>query len=143
MLLGEYAHTVDDKGRFIMPVKLRDALHDGFVITKGLDGCLYMYSMEQWKILDAKLAALPMSNKNARDFVRFFVSGATDSDYDKQGRVLLPQNLRDYAKLDKDIIIAGAGTHAEIWNAEAWKSKQGTLVENIENLAEQMTDFGI
>lgn len=144
MLLGEYAHTVDDKGRFIMPTKLRDALRDGFVITKGLDGCLYMYDMEQWKIFEAKLAALPMSNKNARDLVRYFISGATDNSYDKQGRVLLPPNLRDHAKLKKDIIIAGAGTHAEIWDADVWQKKQNEIVAGgVENLAEQMTDFGI
>lgn len=143
MLLGEYAHTVDEKGRFTMPTKLREALRDGFVITKGLDGCLYMYNMEQWHILEDKLATLPMSNKNARDFVRFFVSGALDSSYDRQGRVLLPQNLRDFARLEKDIVIAGAGTHAEIWNAEDWNKKQTDLVDNVDNLAEQMTDFGI
>ncbi|MBQ0067768.1 MAG: division/cell wall cluster transcriptional repressor MraZ [Phascolarctobacterium sp.] len=144
MLLGEYAHTVDDKGRFIMPTKLRDALHDGFIITKGLDGCLYMYDIEQWHILEEKLAALPMSNRSARDFVRFIVSGATDNNYDKQGRVLLPTTLREFAKLDKDIVIAGAGTHAEIWNADEWKKKQQQIMDNgIDALAEQMSDFGI
>lgn len=144
MLSGEYAHTIDDKGRFIMPSKLRDALHDGFIITKGLDGCLYMYDIEQWHILETKLATLPMSNRGARDFVRFFVGGATDNNYDKQGRVLLPPNLREFAKLNKDIIIAGAGTHAEIWDAEEWKKNQKQIMDNgVEALAEQMSDFGI
>lgn len=143
MFNGEYAHTIDDKGRFTMPTKLRNALRDGFYITRGLDNCLYMYDSEQWKVFEAKLATLPTTNKSARDFVRFFVSGAVDSTYDKQGRVLLPPNLREYAKLDKDIIIAGAGTHAEIWNAAAWNEKQKELVGNIDNVAEQMSDFGI
>lgn len=143
MLLGEYAHTVDDKGRFTMPTKLRDALHDGFIITKGLDGCLYMYDIEQWNILEAKLASLPMSNRSARDFVRFFVGGAVDNNYDKQGRVLLPPNLREFAKLDRDIVIAGVGNHAEIWNKVAWDKKQAEILGNEEGLAEQLSDFNI
>ncbi|MDO4935326.1 MAG: division/cell wall cluster transcriptional repressor MraZ [Phascolarctobacterium sp.] len=143
MFNGEYAHTIDDKGRFTMPTKLRDALRDGFYITRGLDGCLNMYDSEQWKVFEAKLAALPTTNKSARDFVRFFVSGAVDSAYDKQGRVLLPPNLREYAKLDKDIIIAGVITHCEIWDAVAWQEKQKGVVGNIEELTEQMSDFGV
>lgn len=143
MLLGEYAHTIDDKGRFTMPTKLRDALRDGFVITRGLDGCLYMYDMEQWKQFEAKLAGLPMTDRSVREFIHFFVSGAVDSNYDKQGRVPLPANLREYAHLAKDIIIAGAGNHAEIWDAAAWRKDQDSVVENIDALADQMSKFQI
>ncbi|MCQ2362493.1 MAG: division/cell wall cluster transcriptional repressor MraZ [Acidaminococcaceae bacterium] len=143
MFNGEYAHTIDDKGRFTMPTKLRDAMRDGFYITRGLDGCLNMYDIEQWKVFEAKLATLPTTSKSARDFVRFFVSGAVDSTYDKQGRVLLPPNLREYAKLDKDIIIAGVNTYCEIWDAAAWQEKQKSVVGNIDELTEQMADFGI
>ncbi len=143
MFNGEYAHTIDDKGRFTMPTKLRDAFRDGFYITRGLDGCLNMYDSEQWKVFETKLASLPTTSKSARDFVRFFVSGAVDSAYDKQGRVLLPPNLREYAKLDKDIVIAGVINYCEIWDAAAWQEKQKGVVGNIDELTEQMTDFGI
>ena len=143
MLSGEYAHTLDDKGRFAMPTRLRDALHDGFVITKGLDGCLYMYEQEQWNILEAKLATLPMSSKSARDFKRFFVGGSVECSYDKQGRVLLPPNLREFAKLDRDIVIAGVGPYAEIWNKAAWDAQMAECSGKEEEIAEQLSEFGI
>ena len=143
MLLGEYAHTIDDKGRFTMPTKLRDALKDGFVITRGLDGCLYMYDAEHWRQFEEKLVSLPMTNRPAREFIHFFVSGAVESNYDKQGRVPLPVNLREYAKLGKDIVIVGAGNHAEIWDADAWRKDQDSVVANIDALADQMSGFQI
>lgn len=101
MLLGEYEHTLDAKGRLAMPAKLRESLGSKFIITKGLDGCLFVYDMEQWHKLEQKLAALPMSRKTARDFTRFLFGGACEGECDKQGRVLLPANLRRHAGLER------------------------------------------
>ncbi len=97
MFMGEYTHNMDKKGRLIIPSKLRDDLSEQFVITRGLDNCLFLYPMEEWKKLEEKLTSLPMTSKNARNFVRFFFSGANECELDKQGRVSLPINLRDYA----------------------------------------------
>lgn len=143
MLLGEYEHSIDPKGRLAMPAKLREGLGAKFIITKGLDGCLYVYDMEQWSLLEQKLATLPMSRKTARDFTRFFFGGACEGECDKQGRVLLPANLRNHAKLDKEAVIIGAGNHAEIWDAETWRAYNEANAEDVNDLAEQLADLGI
>ena len=109
MLMGEFQHNLDAKGRLFMPVKLREALGTKFVLTKGLDGCLFVYDLEQWRLLEAKLNSLPMTRKGARDFNRFFFGGAAEGECDKQGRVLLPVNLREFAGLDKNAVIVGVG----------------------------------
>ena len=121
MLIGEYEHSLDVKGRLIMPAKLREDMGEKFIITKGLDGCLFGFSQTEWSNFEEKLKTLPLTNKNARDFVRFFLSGAVECEIDKQGRFLLPNNLRTYATLEKEINIIGVGTRIEIWNREAWK----------------------
>ena len=120
MFIGEYEHSVDAKGRVIMPAKLREDIGEKFILTKGLDGCLFAYSQTEWENFEEKLKTLPLTNKNARDFVRFFLSGAIECEIDKQGRFLIPGNLRNYAKLDKEIVIIGVGTRIEIWNKEEW-----------------------
>ena len=102
MFIGEYQHSLDSKNRMIVPAKLREGLGDKFVITKGLDGCLYAYPMNEWKALEEKLKTLPLTNKDARTFVRFFFSGATEVEPDKQGRGLIPQNLKEYASIEKE-----------------------------------------
>jgi MraZ protein len=123
MLIGEYEHTLDAKGRLSMPAKLRRDMGEAFIVTKGLDGCLFAFSQEEWKNFETKLKALPLSDKNARNFVRFFLAGATECELDKQGRFLIPNNLRTAAKLEKEAIIIGVGTRLEIWNKEIWESK--------------------
>ena len=120
MFIGEYEHNVDVKGRVIMPAKLREDIGDKFIITKGLDGCLFAYSQSEWANFEEKLKSLPLAQKNARNFVRFFLSGAVECEIDKQGRFLIPSNLREHASLDKEIVIIGVGTRLEIWNRELW-----------------------
>ncbi len=141
MLIGEYEHSLDAKGRLIMPSKLRIDIGESFIITKGLDGCLFVFSQNEWNNFETKLKTLPLSDKNARNFVRFFLSGATECEIDKQGRFLIPANLREVAKLDKDVMIVGVGTRLEIWNKDIWQ-KCG---ENIsaDDIAENMTMLGI
>ena len=143
MLLGEYEHTIDAKGRIAMPAKLREALGAHFMITKGLDGCLFVYDAAEWQKLEQKLSALPMSRKTARDFTRFLFGGACEAECDKQGRVLLPNNLRRHASLTKDAVIVGVGNHAEIWDAARWQQYNEESAEDVNELAEQLADLGI
>ena len=143
MLLGEYEHTLNSKGRLAMPAKLREALGNKFIITKGLDGCLFVYDMDEWHKVEAKLAALPMSRKTARDFTRFLFGGACWGECDKQGRVLLPANLRKHAGLEKDAVIVGVGSRAEIWDAQRWAAYNEESAEDVNELAEQLADLGI
>ena len=143
MFIGEYEHSVDAKGRVIMPVKLREDIGEKFIVTKGLDGCLFAYSYEEWTNFEEKLKTLPLTNKNARDFVRFFLSGAVECEIDKQGRFLIPGNLRTYAILEKEIIIIGVGTRIEIWNREEWKKYSSDENISADEIAENMTMLGI
>lgn len=143
MLLGEYEHTLDPKGRLAMPAKLRESLGGKFIITKGLDGCLFVYDMQQWQLLEAKLSSLPMSRKTARDFTRFLFGGACEGECDKQGRVLIPANLRSHAGLEKNVVIVGVGTRAEIWDADRWNRYNEESSEDVNDLAEQLADLGI
>lgn len=143
MLLGEYEHTLDSKGRLAMPAKLRESLGNKFIITKGLDGCLFIYDMQQWQLLENKLSSLPMSRKTARDFTRFLFGGACEGECDKQGRVLIPANLRSHAGLEKNVVIIGVGTRAEIWDAAKWNEYNEESSEDVNDLAEQLADLGI
>lgn len=143
MLLGEYEHSIDTKGRIAMPAKLREGLGVKFIITKGLDGCLFVYSMDEWQRVEQKLASLPMSRKTARDFTRFLFGGACEAECDKQGRVLLPANLRRYAALERDVVIVGVGSRAEIWDAAKWQQYNEESAEDVNELAEQLADLGI
>ena len=114
MFMGEYNHTIDAKGRLIVPSKFREILGDVFVVTKGLDGCLFVYDNEEWKRFEEKLRSLPITNKEARQFVRFFLAGATEAEVDKQGRILIPNVLREFAALTKDVVLVGVGSRIEI-----------------------------
>jgi len=138
VLIGEYQHTIDPKGRVFVPVHFRDDLSEHFIITKGLDDCLYAYSMAEWQDLEIKIRSLPMSK--ARNLQRFFFSGATDVEVDKQGRVLLSANLREYAALNKDIMIIGASNHAEIWDKQKWEQTCSSITS--ESVAEAMDQLG-
>ena len=139
MLIGEYEHSLDVKGRLILPAKIREDMGDKFIVTKGLDGCLFGFSQNEWTNFEEKLKTLPLTNKNARDFVRFFLSGATECEIDKQGRFLITSNLREYATLEKDAIIIGVGTRIEIWNREKWKSYNSDENISADEIAENMT----
>lgn len=143
MLLGEYEHSIDTKGRIAMPAKLREGLGGNFIITKGLDGCLFVYAMDEWQRVEQKLASLPMSRKTARDFTRFLFGGACEGECDKQGRVLLPASLRRYAGLERDAVIVGVGSRAEIWDAAKWQQYNEESAEDVNELAEQLADLGI
>ncbi len=141
MLIGEYEHTIDAKGRLSMPSKLRRDMGEAFIVTKGLDGCLFAFSQDEWMNFETKLKSLPLSDKNARNFVRFFLAGATECEIDKQGRFLIPSNLREAAKLEKEAVIIGVGTRLEIWNKEVWNSKDEEI--SADEIAENMTMLGI
>ena len=143
MLIGEYEHSLDAKGRLIMPAKLRTYTGEKFIITKGLDGCLFVFSQIEWSNFESKLKELPLTNKNARDFVRFFLSGATECEIDKQGRFLLVNTLREYAEITKEVIIIGVGTRLEIWNKDKWKKYNSNENISADTIAENMTMLGI
>ena len=142
MFIGEYNHGLDAKNRMIIPSKLREELGNKFILTKGLDGCLYAYPLNEWKVLEEKLKSLPLTNKDARAFVRFFFSGATEVELDKQGRGLIPQNLLEYAKIEKEIVSIGVLTRVEIWNRDKWKEYNDENID-YDSLAEKMSDLGI
>ena len=139
MLIGEFEHSLDAKGRLIMPAKLRESIGDTFVVTKGLDGCLFAFSITEWTNFEEKLKSLPLSNKNSREFVRFFLSGATECEIDKQGRFLIPNNLRETAGLVKETVIIGVGTRIEIWDKEAWKKGEENI--SADAIAENMDTY--
>ena len=141
MFMGEYNHTIDAKGRLIVPSKFRDALGDEFVITKGLDGCLFVYDNKEWTAFEEKLKSLFLTNKDARQFVRFFLAGAANVEVDKQGRILVPANLREFAKLSKDVVLVGVASRIEIWSKEIWESSES--FDDMEEIAEHMADLGL
>ena len=143
MFIGEYEHSVDVKGRIIMPSKLRENIGEKFIVTKGLDKCLFAYSKSEWANFEEKLKTLPLTNKNARDFVRFFLSGAVECEIDRQGRFLVPANLRTYANIDKEIVIIGVGTRLEIWNKDSWTNYSSEENISADEIAENMTMLGI
>ncbi|WDH81533.1 division/cell wall cluster transcriptional repressor MraZ [Paenibacillus urinalis] len=141
MFMGEFQHSIDDKGRMIIPAKFRDALGPSFVVTRGLDQCLFVYPMNEWSILEQKLKALPLMKSDARAFTRFFFSGATECELDKQGRVNLPMNLRDYAKMDKECVVLGVSNRVEIWSKGIWEQYYSQSEETFNDNAEKLVDF--
>ena len=142
MFIGEYRHSLDEKGRVIVPAKYRDKLGDAFVLTKGLDGCLFIYTLAEWSIFEQKLRSLPLTNTKARKFVRFFLSGAIECNTDKQGRILIPVNLRDYSEIEKDIFFVGMSNRIEVWSDKKWIDYNKDEID-VEELAEQMEELGI
>ena len=142
MFIGEDQHALDSKNRMIVPSKLREELGNKFVITKGLDGCLYAYPQDEWKNLEEKMKTLPLTNRDARSFVRFFFAGACEIEMDKQGRGLIPQNLKEYAGIEKEIVSIGVLTRVEIWSKEKWQEYNDSNVD-FESIAEKMSDLGI
>ena len=142
MFMGEYNHTIDPKGRLIIPAKFREALGDEFVVTKGLDGCLFVYANTEWNNFEEKLRTLPLTNKNARQFTRFFLAGAAACEVDKQGRILIPQVLREFAKLEKDVVLVGVASRIEIWSKEVWEESISNYDTDMDEVAENMENLG-
>ena len=139
MFMGAYSHTIDAKGRLIIPAKFREGLGERFVVSKGFDGCLQAYDPESWKDIEAKLKELPQFKKEARDITRFFLGGAVEAEIDKQGRILIPATLRQYAGLEKDVTLVGSGSKVEIWDSAKWNKAEP---ESIEDLAENLSALG-
>jgi MraZ protein len=141
MFMGEFQHSIDDKGRIIIPAKFRDLLGSSFVVTRGLDKCLFVYPLQEWEVLEQKLKALPLMKSDARAFTRFFFSGATECEWDKQGRVNLPGSLRDYAKLEKDCVVLGVSNRVEIWSRDTWEQYFQQSEDTFNEIAEKLVDF--
>ena len=143
MLTGEFNHSIDTKGRLIIPSKLRESLGEHFVITKGMDGCLFLYPENEWESFEEKLRTLPLTNKKARDFKRFFLGSAVSGELDKQGRVSISAALRAHANLEKEVVLAGVLDKVELWSKEAWDARTAEIEENIEDIASDMEDLGL
>lgn len=141
--MGEYRHTIDDKGRLIIPAKFREELGDAFVVTRGLDHCLFVYPASEWSQLEQKLKSLPFTRSDARAFTRFFFSGATEVELDKQGRVHLPANLRQYAKLEKECVVLGVSSRVEIWSKRTWEDYFVESEASFNEIAEKIVDFDL
>lgn len=140
MFMGEYHHTIDEKGRLILPAKFRTELGEKFIITRGLDAekCLYVYSMNDWNRIVSKLNTLPFTKKDARIFVRTFFSGATECEFDRQGRINITSPLVSYADLQKDCVVIGANDRIEIWSKERWDNFFDANSEMVEEIAEHL-----
>lgn len=143
MLTGEYSHSIDVKGRLIIPSRIRDELGDKFAVTKGLDGCLLLYPEDSWEAFTMKLQALPSSNSKSRKLQRFFLGGALVNEFDKQGRILIPSNLLEFAGIQKEseAVVVGVGNHAEIWSSSKWE--ENNSFDDIEDVAEEMGNMGL
>ena len=141
LFMGRYNHTIDPKGRLSIPSKYREILGDEFVVSRGMDGCLFVYADEEWKVFEAKLASLPLINQEARQFARFFLSGAQYVTVDKQGRILMPQDLREFSGLEKDVVLAGTGSRIEIWSLEKWNANSSQV--DINAISQNMVGLGL
>ncbi len=140
MFMGEYNHSIDAKGRLIIPAKFREALGEEFIVTKGIDGCLYVYDQKTWESVEEGLQQLPPT-RDSRRMIRFLCAGAASVDLDKQGRVLIPGNLREYAKLDKDVVLIGAAKRVEIWDKQLYEDMMD--YDDVDDIAERMADLGL
>jgi len=143
MFIGEYSHTIDNKGRLAVPVKFRTKLAEGAVITRGLDNCLFLYPRDEWQKMADKLSNLPISQANTRGFARMMLAGAMDVKIDSQGRVLVPDYLRRFANLKKEIIVAGLFNRLEVWDSTAWDKYRTDVETRSQEIAEKMGELGI
>lgn len=143
MLLGEYSHNLDPKGRMAMPAKFRESFVQGAVVTRGLDDCLFVFAPKEWQLLAEKLVSLPLTQANSRAFVRLMLSGATDVELDAQGRVLIPDYLRKYADLKKEVVVTGLYNRVEIWDASRWEHYKNKTEGASEEIAERLAELGI
>lgn len=142
MFMGEYQHSLDNKNRISVPAKFREKLGREFIMSKGLEGCIYVFTTEQWEVLANKLKELPFTDKDANAFVRFIFSGACEIEMDKQGRALIPQNLIEYAHINKEIVSIGVCTRIEIWSKDNWNSYNNDNID-YDKIAEKMAYIGI
>ena len=143
MFTGEYKHSIDDKGRLIIPSKIRQELGKELIITRGLDGCLFGYPKDTWKKRIEELNSLQYTKKDVRAFTRFFTSGAVTLDFDKQGRINIPNYLSDYASLDKDVVIIGVSDRIEIWSDKAWDEFLNNNIDRLSDIAENLFDANL
>ncbi|MET3288138.1 transcriptional regulator MraZ [Brevibacillus fluminis] len=143
MFMGEFQHSIDEKGRLTIPAKFREGLGASFVITRGLDQCLFVYPLEEWTILSEKLKTLPFTKADARAFTRFFFSGATECEWDKQGRVNIPANLREHAALEKECVVIGVSNRVEVWSAQKWGTYFEESQGSFSTIAESLVDFDL
>ncbi|MDD3267821.1 MAG: division/cell wall cluster transcriptional repressor MraZ [Syntrophomonadaceae bacterium] len=143
MFLGEYQHSLDTKARITIPARFREQLGEKFVATKGLDNCIFLYPMNEWQAIEEKLRSLPVTRADVRSFVRFFFSGAAELEFDKQGRTVLSVNLRDYAGIDRDVVVIGVGNRIEIWSVDKWAEYTDKAGSSFEEIAESLVDLGI
>ena len=141
MFMGEYNHTIDAKGRMIVPSKFREQLGNEFVVTKGLDGCLFVYPNEEWHNIEEKFRTVPLTTKDARKFSRFFFAGAATCELDKQGRILIPPVLREFADLQKDVVSVGVLNRIEIWSKDNWL--ECNSYDDMDGIAEHIADLGL
>ncbi|MEW5921839.1 MAG: division/cell wall cluster transcriptional repressor MraZ [Bacillota bacterium] len=141
MLMGEYLHIMDEKGRVNIPSRLREELGDNFVVTRGLDNCLFIYPSNEWTALEKKLKSLSSSRAEARAFLRLFFSGAAEVELDRQGRALIPPPLREHASLQKEVIFIGVSNRAELWSKDKWEEYSREAGKSFEEVAEKMEDF--
>ena len=143
MFIGEYSHSLDDKGRLAVPKKFRGDLATGAVVTKGFDDCLFLYTKKQWETLAEKLANLPFAQANARAFARHMLAGAMDAPLDKQGRIILPEYLRAFACLKKNVVVAGLYNRLELWDEDMWAGYKKKTEKASNQIAEQMAELGV
>lgn len=143
MFIGEFDHTVDEKGRVAIPARFRSHFAAGLVLTRGLDHCLFVYTAADWASLAEKIAKLPLTQADARAFARLMFSGATDAQLDKQGRAIIPGYLREYARIQSDVVIIGVNTRLEIWSRESWAQMKAKVEEEGEFIAEHLATLGI
>jgi len=140
MLIGEYRHSLDEKNRLIIPSKFRDSLNESCIVTKGLENSLFIYSISEWEKITSKLNTLPFTKKDARNFTRFFLSGACLLEFDKQGRAVIPNNLKEHANLIKECVIIGVGSRIEIWSKENWDKFESENNDAMADIAEHLFD---
>ena len=143
MLIGEYKHAIDPKKRLSIPVKLRKELGDKGVLTRGLDNCLFLFPLKEWEQFAEKLSKLPFGQQDTRGFVRFFLSGASEVEFDQLGRILIPDHLRDHADLKKGVVVAGVFNRLELWDEDKWKNNKGTFEKNNDRIAEKLGELGV
>jgi MraZ protein len=143
MFLGEYTHSIDEKGRIAVPAKFRAGLKNGAVVTRGIDQCLFLYTRQEWKRIAEQIAALPFSQANSRAFARLMLAGAMDVTLDKQGRIVVPDYLRTYAGITKQTIVAGLYNRIEIWDSEKWEQYKAETEKQSEQIAEQLGALGV
>lgn len=143
MLIGEYRHTLDPKKRVAVPAKMRKDLGERAVITRGLDSCLFVYPVAEWEKMVEKLSSLPMGTSSTRNFVRLLLSGASEVELDQLGRILVPDYLKEYAKLGKSLVLVGVHTRIEIWDEQAWQGFKAKNESNTDEMAEKLGTLGV